>query len=124
MEELVVFLSQSVSRIAQLFSIFIIVSGIIKVFWLYTVNIFKSNNVLEVMKESRAELGYSFSVGLGILIGSSILRSVIAPTWNDIGQLAAIIGIRTVLNYFLTKDIMMVTGKDPETNDSKCECKD
>ncbi|MDJ0532872.1 MAG: DUF1622 domain-containing protein [Xenococcaceae cyanobacterium MO_207.B15] len=30
---------------------------------------------------------------------------MIAPTWNDIGQLAAIIAIRTVLNYLLLQAI-------------------
>jgi uncharacterized membrane protein len=44
-------------------------------------------------------------LGLAFLIGASILKTIIAPTWNDIGQLAAIIGIRTALNYFLLKDV-------------------
>ena len=29
----------------------------------------------------------------------------IAPTWDDIGQLAAIAAIRTFLNYFLERDL-------------------
>ena len=105
MEEIIIKLSNYVSIFAQILAIFIIVDGMIKAFWVYLKNMFIKKDVLIVMKESRSELGYSFSVGLGILIGSSILKSVIAPNWNDIGQLAAIIGIRVVLNYFLTKDI-------------------
>jgi uncharacterized membrane protein len=38
-------------------------------------------------------------------LGADIVRSAIAPTWNDIGQLAAIAVIRTFLNYFLAKDL-------------------
>jgi len=38
------------------------------------------------------------------------LKTTIAPTWNDIGQLAAIIAIRTALNYFLVKDIDKATA--------------
>jgi len=30
---------------------------------------------------------------------------VISPSWNDIGQLAAIALIRTFLNYFLERDL-------------------
>ncbi|MEM7590776.1 MAG: DUF1622 domain-containing protein [Cyanobacteria bacterium P01_A01_bin.83] len=41
-------------------------------------------------------MGYSFSLGLSFLIGASILTSTIAPSWNDIGQLAAIIALRTI----------------------------
>jgi uncharacterized membrane protein len=34
-----------------------------------------------------------------------VLETAISPTWNDVGMLAAIAGSRTVLNFFLEKDI-------------------
>lgn len=105
MKSLIITLIDYISYLAQLFAIFIITNGIIVVFWINLKDIFTKKDAVDVMKKSREKLGRSFSVGLGILIGSSILRSVVAPTWNDIGQLGAIIGIRTALNYFLTKDI-------------------
>lgn len=33
------------------------------------------------------------------------MRTAIAPTWQQIGQLVAIAAIRTGLNYFLNKDV-------------------
>jgi uncharacterized membrane protein len=39
------------------------------------------------------------------LLAADIIRTAIAPTWADIGQLAAIAALRTFLNYFLDKDI-------------------
>jgi uncharacterized membrane protein len=44
-------------------------------------------------------------LGLLFALAADIVRSAIAPTWNDIGQLAAIAAIRTVLNYFLERDM-------------------
>ena len=44
-------------------------------------------------------------MGLQFALAADIVRSVITPTWNDIGQLAAIALIRTFLNYFLEKDL-------------------
>jgi uncharacterized membrane protein len=44
-------------------------------------------------------------LALEFALGADIVRSAIAPTWDDIGQLAAIAAIRTVLNYFLERDI-------------------
>ncbi len=41
----------------------------------------------------------------GVALATDIVRTVIAPTWNDIGQLAAIAVIRTFLNHFLEKDL-------------------
>ena len=38
-------------------------------------------------------------------LAADIIRSAIAPTWQDIGQLGAIAVIRTLLNFFLEKDI-------------------
>lgn len=38
-------------------------------------------------------------------LAADVLRTAIAPTWSDIGQLAAIAVIRTFLNYFLERDI-------------------
>ena len=44
-------------------------------------------------------------LGLEFELAADIVRSTIAPTWEQIGQLAAIAVIRTFLNYFLEKDI-------------------
>jgi uncharacterized membrane protein len=44
-------------------------------------------------------------LGLQFALAADIVRSVISPTWNDIGQLAAIAVIRTFLNHFLEKDL-------------------
>lgn len=57
----------------------------------------------------------SCSLALGFLIGASILKTTLAPTWTDIGQLAAIIAIRTILNYFLLHDIA-TRSELPENN--------
>jgi uncharacterized membrane protein len=44
-------------------------------------------------------------LGLQFALAADIVRSVIAPSWNDIGKLGAIAVIRTFLNYFLERDI-------------------
>jgi uncharacterized membrane protein len=38
-------------------------------------------------------------------LAADVVRSAIEPTWSDIGKLAAIAGVRTVLNFFLERDI-------------------
>ncbi len=44
-------------------------------------------------------------LGLEFMLAADIVRTAISPTWEQIGQLAAIAIIRTFLNYFLEKDI-------------------
>lgn len=45
-------------------------------------------------------------LALEFALAADILRTAVAPTWNDIGKLAVIALVRTMLNYFLAKDIM------------------
>jgi uncharacterized membrane protein len=44
-------------------------------------------------------------LGLEFELAADIIRSVISPTWRDIGELGAIAVIRTFLNYFLEQDL-------------------
>jgi uncharacterized membrane protein len=44
-------------------------------------------------------------LALEFALSADIVRSAIAPTWDQIGQLAAIAAIRTVLNYFLEREV-------------------
>jgi uncharacterized membrane protein len=56
-------------------------------------------------KEIWVRFGVWLLLGLEFELAADIVRTAVAPTWNDIGQLAAIAAIRTFLNYFLEKDI-------------------
>jgi len=53
----------------------------------------------------RLRLGRWLAVALEFELAADILRTAVAPTWNEIGQLAAIVVLRTVLNYFLQEEI-------------------
>lgn len=44
-------------------------------------------------------------LGLEFELAADIVRTAIAPSWTDIGQLGAIAVIRTFLNYFLERDV-------------------
>ena len=69
-------------------------------------------NVVGWRRNVWGNLGMWLLLALQFALGADIVRSVIAPTWNDIAQLAAIALIRTFLNYFLEQDIDDV-GRDP-----------
>lgn len=44
-------------------------------------------------------------LALEFALAADLVRTAVAPTWDDIGKLAVIATIRTMLNYFLAKDI-------------------
>lgn len=51
-------------------------------------------------------------LGLEFELAADIVRTAISPSWNEIGQLAAIAAIRTFLNYFLEKDLEQYEPKE------------
>jgi uncharacterized membrane protein len=55
--------------------------------------------------EIRLYLGQFLALGLEFQIGADILSTAIAPTLDDVLLLGAIVVIRTVLNYFLSKEL-------------------
>ena len=52
-------------------------------------------------------------LALEFALAADILRTAVAPTWEDIWKLAVIATIRTMLNYFLAKDIAAFEAQDP-----------
>jgi uncharacterized membrane protein len=65
----------------------------------------------------RREIWIRFAVWLLLALefelAADLVRTSIAPSWDAIGQLSAIAGIRTVLNYFLERDIDTFEGPTP-----------
>ena len=55
--------------------------------------------------EIRLFLGRYLALGLEFQLGADILGTAVAPTFTEVKLLAAIVVIRTVLNYFLSKEI-------------------
>ncbi|MFC8270327.1 DUF1622 domain-containing protein [Streptomyces cinereoruber] len=53
----------------------------------------------------RLSLGRFLVLGLEFQLAGDVLRTAVAPSFTEIGQLAAIAAIRTVLNYFLGREI-------------------
>lgn len=45
------------------------------------------------------------AIGLEFQLAADILSTAVAPTWDRLGKLAAIVVIRTVLNFFLMKEM-------------------
>jgi uncharacterized membrane protein len=57
----------------------------------------------------RQQLGAHLLLGLEIFIAADIISSVVSPSWDKVGILAAIVAIRTVLSYFLRREVRLTT---------------
>lgn len=52
-------------------------------------------------------------------LAADIIETSIAPTWDDVGRLAVIAIIRTLLNYFLEKDIGEMREREKVVSEKK-----
>jgi uncharacterized membrane protein len=53
----------------------------------------------------RLTLGRFLALGLEFQLASDVLRTAIAPSFEELGKLAAVAAIRTALNFFLAREI-------------------
>ena len=60
---------------------------------------------LRGFSRARLALGRFLAMGLEFQLASDLLQTAIAPTFEEIGKLAAVAAIRTALNFFLAREI-------------------
>lgn len=72
-----------------------------------------ANRSHEAKEQVRLRLGRWLALALEFELGADVLRTAVAPTWSEIGQLAAIAAVRTALNYFLQKEIDKAANRSP-----------
>jgi uncharacterized membrane protein len=115
MEDLARKITLLTSHAAELLSAVIIGAALVRALISYGRSILQSP---ERKQEIRLQFGSSVAVGLELLLGADVLSTAVAPSWDEIGKLAAIAILRTGLNYFLAEDVKeikqnkMFEGKD------------
>ena len=66
------------------------------------------SKVIQLNEAIRIKLGSYLVLALEFFIAGDIVKTIITPTWQSLGILGAIVVIRTILSYFLTKDLKKI----------------
>jgi uncharacterized membrane protein len=102
-EESVRDIVDAVIPVVELIGAAIVVTGVLITAVIYVLS---ETRVRPVPYEHvRLTLGRFLALGLEFQLASDILRTAVSPTLDDIAMLGAIAAIRTLLNYFLAKEI-------------------
>jgi len=102
MEEIAKQVTNNISHAVEILAAIIIGIAVIKTL----LNYFALLRSDKISKEAiRVQFGSSVAVSLELLLGADVLTTAVAPSWDDIGKLAAIAVIRTLLNYFLEREL-------------------
>jgi len=109
MDEALVRVTHVVEFVIDLMALVIIAFGAIEAFVTATRMVFERGTP---RGDERRAIWIRFArwliAGLTFQLAADIVGTAIAPTWDEIGRLAAIAVIRTFLNYFLERDMIDV----------------
>ena len=90
--------------------------GVLSSTFLYTLSLLGLRKYTNT--QIRLHLGRYLALGLEFQLGSDILGTAVSPTLEEVQLLAAIAVIRTVLNYFLSKEL----EREREEVESNTQC--
>jgi len=68
----------------------------------------RTEQSVQLSESIRIKLGSYLVLGLEFFIAGDIVKTISTPTWQSLGMLGAIVVIRTILSYFLTKDLKKI----------------
>lgn len=69
------------------------------------------NNDFSAIRQIRADFGGYLLLGLELLIGADIIKTIVEPTYQELIILAGIVILRTILSVFLNKEIKDLESK-------------
>lgn len=115
MEDLIRLWTDRLATGIELFAALIIGMASAKAMWRGMVRMLVPKASPFTPEQVRLDLGRWLALGLEFLLGADILRTASAPSWNDIGQLAAIAVLRTALNFFLAREIEQEENRERST---------
>jgi uncharacterized membrane protein len=119
MEEWLTVSAGYVARTVEAMAIVIIAIGSIKAFIAgFGAFIFKPS-AHDEMRNIWLDYARYLIAGLTFQLAADIISTTVAPTWDEIGRLAAIAVIRTFLSYFLERDLADIRERRHEASEAK-----
>jgi len=109
MKELAEIITKYLSSTVEVIAAVVIGISLLKFIYKYVKHLFSKDDGI-TNQTIRIQFGSSLTVALELLLAADILATAIAPTWDDIGKLAAIAVLRTALNYFLERELKTNEG--------------
>jgi uncharacterized membrane protein len=98
------YITKHLSSFVEILAALVIAIALLQFLIRYLANVLKPDTE-KINQDIRIKFGSSLTLALELLLAADILATAIAPTWDDIGKLAAIATLRTALNYFLEREL-------------------
>jgi uncharacterized membrane protein len=105
MEHALHLLAEGLSQALQLITMVLLAFGTVVALWSLGAGLIARRPVSAVTLEVWQGLSRWLLLGLEFMLAADLIATAVAPNWDDIGKLGAIAAIRTVLGFFLGRDI-------------------
>ncbi|MBI2830476.1 MAG: DUF1622 domain-containing protein [Chloroflexi bacterium] len=105
MQTVIDYITLAIGSVAGIIIVYGVILGLVELVQV-EVRRFKSGDGKAIAFDKiRFDIGAHLLLGLEFLIAADIIRSVIGPTLEELAILGGIVTIRTVLSYFLGKEV-------------------
>jgi uncharacterized membrane protein len=105
MEEVFSEFARSIALAIEAVAVLVIAFGALEATVGLAGRLLRRANVVGQRKEVWLKFAMWLILGLEFELAADVIRTVVAPTWQELAQLGGIAVIRTFLNYFLEKDL-------------------
>ena len=96
------------SRGLEIVGAVIIIGGAVHALWLFVAGII-GVRAHATIDSIRIELGRAIVLAIEFLMAADIISTIITPTYYEIGILACLVVIRTILTFFLNQELTVIT---------------
>jgi uncharacterized membrane protein len=114
MEEWLKIVTAHTVTIIEAMALIVLAIGTIEMFFQCLRTLFGSSPTGRDLRDAYLRYARWLIAGLTFQLAADIIATAAAPTWDEIGRLAAIAVIRTFLNYFLERDILEARAIEPD----------
>jgi uncharacterized membrane protein len=112
MEELLHQAMRYAGMLIEAMAFIVIVIGTAEAFCMGLWSVFSRSATGRSRRDVWLRYGRWLIAGLTFQLAADIIATSASPNWQDIGQLAAIAGVRTFLNFFLERDLADIRARD------------
>ena len=91
----------------------IIAVGSVHTLWRVGDRLFRREALATAVREIWLHFAAWILLALEFALAADLIETVVAPSWEEIGQLGAIAVIRIALGYFLGRDIAEIREPEP-----------
>ena len=114
MEEWLIYLSKNAALLIDGMALAIIAFGAVQGFVRTIKAVVQATSTNFEYRDVWLHLARWLVAGLTFQLAADIVDTAIAPSWDEIGKLAAIAVIRTFLNFFLDRDLDTIRARQKE----------